>query len=42
MKSDNTKLPESMKQACCNICTLAEKMKDCKSCPFRQYKPVVK
>lgn len=39
--SDNTKLPESMKQACCNICTLAEAMKDCKNCPFNKYAKAV-
>jgi hypothetical protein len=36
-KSDNAKLPESMKQACCAICTLAEVMKDCKNCAFSKY-----
>ena len=35
--SDNAKLPESMKKACCEICTLAEKMKDCKNCAFSKY-----
>jgi hypothetical protein len=35
--SDNSKLPESMKRACCATCLLAESMKDCKNCPFNQY-----
>ena len=39
--SDNAKLPESMKKACCEICTLAERMKDCKNCPFFAYKQSV-
>jgi hypothetical protein len=38
--SDNAKLPESMKQACCLICTLADAMKDCKACPFNAYRIV--
>jgi hypothetical protein len=39
-QSNNTKLPESMKQACCNICTLSEAMKVCQSCPFNAYRVI--
>ena len=27
-------LPDEMRISCCNICLLAENMKDCKVCPF--------
>lgn len=30
-----TKLPDEMKIACCNICLLADAMKDCTNCPFK-------
>lgn len=40
--SDNNKLPENMKKACCNICTLSDKMKDCPRCPFVAYSELAK
>lgn len=35
--SGNNKLPESVKKACREICTLAASMKDCVRCPFSKY-----
>jgi hypothetical protein len=37
-KSENASLPEPMKKACCEICSLADAMKDCKNCAFNAYK----
>ncbi len=35
MRDDkSTSLPDEMKIANCNICMLADSMKDCKTCPF--------
>lgn len=36
-KSENASLPEPMKKACCEICLLADAMKDCKNCAFFKY-----